>query len=1016
MVIGQGGFSTAARAEDEAPAKGAAQAVTPLREAFKGKFLIGAALDLWGGKDSLEVALATKHFSAFTPENSMKPASVQPAEGRFTFDGADRLVALAEKCGATPIGHCLVWHSQTPRWFFQGPDDKPAGRDLALARMRKHIATVVGRYKGRVKQWDVVNEALSDTPGEFLRSSPWLKAVGDDYIAEAFRAAHAADPGAVLIYNDYGIERGSKRAKALKLLKALLDQKVPVHAVGIQCHWRMDGPDLAEVEESIKQFAGLGLKVMITELDIGVLPGRSRGPNDRTPVNPYPDGLPDAVARKLAERYGKAFELFLRHRDVIGRVTLWGTHDGRSWLNHFPVRGRTDHPLLFDRRGQPKAAFFAVLKAAREVPTAAPTTWTADNGNGTFSNPLFFDEFSDPDLIRVGDEYYLTGTTMHTFPGLPILRSRDLVNWELVSYACDRLDLGPEFRLENGKTVYGQGIWAPSFRHHNGTFYLFTNVNRHQTQLFTATNPAGPWKHTRMKRAFHDLSVLFDDDGKVYVIWGYQEIRLAQLNERLDDIVPGSERVIIPKAAGMGEGSHFYKIDGKYYITSAWFAGPMRMPCARADKPEGPYQVNRAISAGETFGVAAGAMHQGGIVRTPAGEWWGFSMMDYNAVGRLTCLSPVTWHDGWPYFGLPGNLGRTPRIWKKPATSHPSPPSAPYQRSDTFRGPRLANAWQWNHVPVDGQWSLTARPGFLRLRSLPAADFWTARNTLTQRAVGPHSAATVELDPRGLKAGDVAGLGLLNAPYAWIGVRPAADGVRVECYDKRSEKSVYLQLPAGLVWLRADCDFQTQTARFSCSTDGKTFQALGEPFKLVFQLRTFQGVRFALFHYNTGGKPGGDADFTRFTLHEPYPRGLTRPIPDGQVIQLRTGGGGTVLAIKGDTLAGVPANDPLAATAAVRFKVLARPLGRVVLQCMADNRVIGVTGRGAESRVVLGPPRDDDTQSFQWTEMPNGDLYFLSVTGHRHLRIRPDGTVSADAPGADRQRPNGASFAWEVAK
>jgi len=302
----------------------------------------------------------------------MKPMALQPAEDRFNFADSDRLVELAEKSGAAPIGHCLVWHSQTPRWFFQGPDGQPAGRELALSRMRKHIATVVGHYKGRVKEWDVVNEAISDAPRELLRPSPWLDAIGEDYVAEAFRAAHAADPDAILIYNDYGIELPNKRGKALELLRSLLDQNVPIHAVGIQGHWRLDGPDLAEVEESIKQFAALGVKVMITELDVGVLPTRYRGADisrrermrtdQRSALDPYPEGLPDEVAQPHAERYRQIFAMFLRHKESIGRVTFWGTHDGRSWLNNFPIRGRTDYPLLFDRQGNPKPAFFTVTE------------------------------------------------------------------------------------------------------------------------------------------------------------------------------------------------------------------------------------------------------------------------------------------------------------------------------------------------------------------------------------------------------------------------------------------------------------------------------------------------------------------------------------------------------------------------------------------------------------------------------------------------------------------------------
>lgn len=368
-----------AQPQDSAPPEQTAGGVPPLKDAFQDAFLIGTASDYprWrGDQDAMEIAIATTHFNAITPENSMKPMALQPDEGRFRFADADRLVELAEKHGATPIGHCLVWHSQTPKWFFRGHNGQPADRNLVLARMRNHIATVVGHYKGRVKQWDVVNEAISDAPGRRLRQSPWLDAIGDDYIAEAFRAAHQADPDAVLIYNDYGIEGRAKRRKAVQLLSSLVEEGVPVHAVGIQCHWRLDGPDLAEVEDSITQYAELGLQVMITELDIGVLPthyrgadiaraedGRGRG----SAMDPYTQALPEAVAQEQAERYRQAFAMFLRHKDAIGRVTFWGVHDGRSWLNHFPIRGRTEYPLLFDRQGNPKPAFFAVRRLAAEA-------------------------------------------------------------------------------------------------------------------------------------------------------------------------------------------------------------------------------------------------------------------------------------------------------------------------------------------------------------------------------------------------------------------------------------------------------------------------------------------------------------------------------------------------------------------------------------------------------------------------------------------------------------------------
>jgi endo-1,4-beta-xylanase len=352
---------------------------SPLRDAFKGKFLIGTTLDFPQllGRAPEDTALAQKHFNAFTCGNSMKPDFTQPQEGQFTFEQGDRMVEIAAQCGAVPIGHTLVWHSQTPAWFFAGKQGQPLDRETALFRMRTHIATVVGHFKGKVKQWDVVNEAISDAPNEYLRPSPWQKAIGDDFIAEAFRAAHAADPGALLTYNDYNIEMGYKRGKTLKLLKSLLDQKVPIHAVGIQAHWRLGSVNIPEIEKAIQEYSSLGLRVMFTELDLGVLPTRYQGadvnhqenltPEQRAAIDPYKAGLPDDVAKKQAEAYRQIFDLFMKYRSKIERVTFWGSHDGESWLNNFPIRGRTDYPLLFNRQRKPKPAYFAVLEAASET-------------------------------------------------------------------------------------------------------------------------------------------------------------------------------------------------------------------------------------------------------------------------------------------------------------------------------------------------------------------------------------------------------------------------------------------------------------------------------------------------------------------------------------------------------------------------------------------------------------------------------------------------------------------------
>jgi beta-xylosidase len=668
------------------------------------------------------------------------------------------------------------------------------------------------------------------------------------------------------------------------------------------------------------------------------------------------------------------------------------------------------------------------------VAPARGQTWTADNGNGTFSNPLFFDEFSDPDLIRVGDDFYLTGTTMHSMPGLPILHSRDLVNWRFLGYALDRLDLGPEFRLEEGRAAYGQGIWAPSFRHHNGTFYIFSNVNNHTTQLFRAANPAGPWTRTPMKRSLHDLSVLFDDDGKVYAVWGYRGIRIAELTPDLLDIVPGSERELIPPSAGMGEGLHFYKIRGMYYLTSAWFTGEMRLPTARAARLTGPWEVNQDVSRGEDFGLAEGyrmdagvgqsrrppfavrppnreatgrnAIHQGGIVETPAGEWWGFSMMDANSVGRLTALSPVTWTDGWPYFGLPNNPGRSPRTWVKPRTGASDRPAAPFQRSDDFSRPSLLPVWQWNHAPLDGTWSLSERRGHLRLHARPAADLLAARNTLTQRSIGPRSTPTVVLDASGLRPGDVAGFALFNRPYAWLGVSVDERGLALTYVAEESGETARVPLDGARVWLRAACDFLAEEARFSYSTDGRTFHPIGAPFRLVFQLLTFQGVRYSLFSFARGDAAGGYADFDSIDVEEPSPRGLTKPIPYGQRIELMTHGPVTrSLAVSNG---GVRAVEEATGTP---FEVIDRRLGRVALR--SPTGFLSAAPSGELSIRRAGP---GDAETFQWIETFTGELILLSLTTHRYVRLDvAGGRVAADSPGPHPNERDGVRWRWRAA-
>lgn len=350
------------------------EAQTTLKEAYGKDFLVGAALNeaVFSGQNPDEAALVAQQFNTISPENVLKWETVHPDPGVFDFTAADKYVDFGVKNKMFVVGHNLIWHSQTPKWVFEDEAGKPVGRDMLLARMREHIFTVVGRYKGRVGGWDVVNEALTEDGS--LRPSPWMRIIGEDYLLKAYQFAHEADPHAELYYNDYALENMSKRAGAIALIKKLQSQGVHLAAVGLQGHYRLDSPAASEVGETISAMSKLGLKVMITELDVDVLPHVDRfGEADvslsyspRPEWNPYTNGLPDSIQQRLSQRYADLFAVFLQHREVISRVTFWGVTDSDSWLNGWPVRGRTAYPLLFDRAGKPKPAFLAVVNTAQK--------------------------------------------------------------------------------------------------------------------------------------------------------------------------------------------------------------------------------------------------------------------------------------------------------------------------------------------------------------------------------------------------------------------------------------------------------------------------------------------------------------------------------------------------------------------------------------------------------------------------------------------------------------------------
>lgn len=370
-----------------APAK--PQAAWGLRDAFAPYFLLGTALSeaQIRGNERATQPLIAQHFNSLTAANLMKWESIEPKEGEFNFVGSDAMLALAKAQGSVVIGHTLLWHEQTPAWVFIGPDGKPASKALLLARLTRHIQTVVGRYRGQIKGWDVVNEALNEDGS--LRDTKWRQILGDDYIVTAFRLAQAADPTTELYYNDFNLYNPKKRQGVLRIVNQLQAAGIRVAGIGMQGHYALDTPMLTEVEDSIRAYAATGAQVMITELDISVLPWPEQAAVGadisqkfelQARLNPYAAGLPAAVAAQQSQRYVDLFRLFLKYQASINRVTLWGVHDAESWRNDFPMRGRTDYALLFDRQQQAKQVVAELMQLADTVRRQCAVVQVNQNG------------------------------------------------------------------------------------------------------------------------------------------------------------------------------------------------------------------------------------------------------------------------------------------------------------------------------------------------------------------------------------------------------------------------------------------------------------------------------------------------------------------------------------------------------------------------------------------------------------------------------------------------------------
>jgi len=494
----------------------------------------------------------------------------------------------------------------------------------------------------------------------------------------------------------------------------------------------------------------------------------------------------------------------------------------------------------------------------------------------TAANPVIYADVPDMSMIRVGNNYYMSSTTMHMSPGVPIMKSNDLVNWHLVNYAYDTLANVDALNLANGKSTYGRGSWASSLRYHNGIYYVSTFAQTTgKTYIYSTKDiEKGPWKTVSFQPAFHDNSLFFDDDGKVYMITGGGKLRIVELTEDASGPKPGGiDQTLIENASlpsggngGLGaEGSQLFKVNGKYYLFNiTWPRGGIRtVVIHRADKITGPWEGRVGL---QDLGVA-----QGGLINTPKGDWYAYLFRDYGAVGRVPYLVPVKWENGWPVIGI---NGKVPKTLNLPPGKGLIPGIVASDEFTRKKGQRaLPLVWQWNHNPNDSLWSVTARKGYLRLTTGRVdTDFLMARNSLTQRTIGPVCSGSVALDVSGMKNGDFAGLALLQKNYGLVGIKINGDNkmiVMINASTGKPQEVQSLPLNQNTIYFKAECDFtdKKDIAGFYYSLDGERWLPIGTPLKMAYTIPQFMGYRFALFNYATK-TPGGYADFDYFHISD----------------------------------------------------------------------------------------------------------------------------------------------------
>lgn len=501
----------------------------------------------------------------------------------------------------------------------------------------------------------------------------------------------------------------------------------------------------------------------------------------------------------------------------------------------------------------------------------------SDNGDGTYTNPVIAADFPDPDVILVDDVYYMVATTMFVFPGVTVLKSNDLVNWEYCSNAVARFDYSPCYDLEDCNR-YGHGQWATSLKYHNGKFYLLFITLDEGGFLCTANNAEGPWTIKHLPRGFYDAGLFFDDDGKIYVAHGYSEISITEVDSNL--VAKDEDHLVYKGDIRRGlEGAHVYKINDYYYLYCTYGGLDGFQVALRSKNIYGPYEQKIAIrdtTHGPNYGI-----HQGALIKTQNDEWWTMLFVDSGPFGRFPSLQPVTWQDDWPLVGIDGKAVVT---HKKPDVGKEYPKTT-LPTSDEFDNTTLGMQWGWNHNPQPEKWSLNENPGYLRLRTVKIADNLPgARNTLTQRifAYYADSIATVantKMNFSDMKDGDIAGLAIFQDPYGYIGIKKSAERNYVIMVNN-GETIDSAAVDGSVIYFRADPFYGSGAAMyyggesvagsgmvsFSYSMDNQTYIKLGEDMQMHFRLTVFTGNKFCLFNFPTS-EPGGYVDFDWFRVN-----------------------------------------------------------------------------------------------------------------------------------------------------